>query len=120
MTDGTAGIDRRKFLAGTAAAAGAAGAWSLAGPAGSAAAEEPAAAAAAPFGPVVVTPAQQQYAELVHGVNRRYVSRPESVFLVDSAEQVADVLRRAVRAGKRVTVRSGGHCLEDFVDNPDV
>ncbi|WP_368733159.1 FAD-binding oxidoreductase [Streptomyces alkaliphilus] len=72
------------------------------------------------FAPVTVTPADAQYGELVHGMNNRYVGRPEAVHLVDDVSRVADVVQAAVTGGKRLTVRSGGHCLEDFVFNPEV
>ncbi|AVT38614.1 FAD-binding oxidoreductase [Plantactinospora sp. BB1] len=70
--------------------------------------------------PVVVTAADARYGELVRGVNARYVGSPEAVYLVNSTTQVAEVVQAAVTRGKRLTVRSGGHCLEDFVFNPDV
>ena len=37
--------------------------------------------------------------------------------LVESAKDAADALQRIVSAGLRPTVRSGGHCYEDFVVN---
>src|SRR5882757_8348767 len=39
------------------------------------------------------------------------------VDLCDSEGDVAEVLQRVVSAGMRPTVRSGGHCYEDFVVN---
>ncbi|WP_052864082.1 FAD-binding oxidoreductase [Streptomyces niger] len=70
--------------------------------------------------PVVVTPADRRYPDLVRGWNQRYVSAPEAVHLVRTGAQAADVVRRAVREGKRLTVRSGGHCWEEFTFHPDV
>ncbi|NUT96520.1 MAG: FAD-binding oxidoreductase, partial [Saccharothrix sp.] len=67
-----------------------------------------------------VGPQDQQYPELVRGTNQRYVGAPEQVRLVTRVEQVAPVVQEAVDAGKRLTVRSGGHCYEDFVFNPEV
>ncbi|GGR40681.1 FAD-binding oxidoreductase [Streptomyces roseolus] len=110
------GIGRRRLfttaaaLGGTAAVGGV-----LARPA---AAED--AAGVRTFAPVRVTPADAQYGELVHGMNRRYVGNPEAVQIVDDVSQVAGVVQAAVTAGKRLTVRSGGHCLEDWVFNPEV
>ncbi|PWG10070.1 FAD-binding protein [Streptomyces sp. V2] len=72
---------------------------------------------ARPAGAVVVTPADQQYRDLVRALNARYVASPESVRVADAPEQVAAVVAEAVRKNKRLTVRSGGHCLEDFVYN---
>ena len=37
--------------------------------------------------------------------------------LCDSSEQTAQALQQIVSAGQRPTVRSGGHCYEDFVVN---
>ena len=37
--------------------------------------------------------------------------------LCETAEQAAEALQRVVSAGMRPTVRSGGHCYEDFVVN---
>ncbi|MBW4717530.1 FAD-binding oxidoreductase [Saccharothrix obliqua] len=67
-----------------------------------------------------VTPADRQYGDLVRGVNQRFVGRPDTVHLVDSTEQVPRVVQSALDAGRRIAVRSGGHCFEDFVYNPEV
>ncbi len=40
-----------------------------------------------------------------------------SVELCETAEEAAAVLQRVVDEGRRPTVRSGGHCYEDFVVN---
>lgn len=46
-----------------------------------------------------------------------FVSR---IFLCETAEDAASALKRAVDSGMRPTVRSSGHCYEDFVvNNPD-
>ncbi|WP_431032179.1 FAD-binding oxidoreductase [Streptomyces sp. P6-2-1] len=113
------GIGRRRLfttaaaMGGTAALGGA-----LGGQAHAATTRE--ARTATGFGPVKVTASDAQYGELVHGANRRYVGSPEAVHLVDDVSQVAGVVQAAVTAGKRLTVTSGGHCLEDFVFHPDV
>lgn len=39
--------------------------------------------------------------------------------LVHSTDEVVDAVQDAVREGRRVVAR-GGHCLEGFVDDPDV
>jgi len=72
------------------------------------------------FGPMNVTLADQQYPDLIRGLNQRFLGNPAAVQLVDSAAQVAKVVKHAVATGKRITVKSGGHCFEDFVFNPDV
>ncbi|MFJ1735809.1 FAD-binding oxidoreductase [Streptomyces sp. NPDC088254] len=111
------GIGRRRFFT-TAAAMGGTAAMGGALAGRAAAAEQE--AATVTFAPVTVTPADAQYGELVHGMNNRYVGSPEAVQIVDDVSQVAGVVQAAVTAGKRLTVRSGGHCLEDFVFNPEV
>ncbi|GGY10961.1 FAD-dependent oxidoreductase [Streptomyces hiroshimensis] len=40
--------------------------------------------------------------------------------VVSTTEQVVDAVQQAVRQGKRIAVRSGGHCFEDFVDDHSV
>jgi hypothetical protein len=61
-----------------------------------------------------------RYADLSRGGDERWTSSPDYIELVSSRDQVTTAVQRAVHAGKRVTVRSGGHCYEDFVDNADV
>nr|WP_322888054.1 FAD-binding protein [Streptomyces solincola] len=109
------GWSRRRLMTGAAALAGAA-AVPAAGPAHAAAAPAP----AAPFPATAVRPADARYPDLVRGVNQRWSARPESVRLVATTEQVAAALQQAADAGKRLTVRGGGHCYEDFVFNDAV
>jgi FAD/FMN-containing dehydrogenase len=66
----------------------------------------------------VVTPADGRYADLVIGSNARFVARPRQVHVVGSAAQVVRSVQAAVDSGLKVVVRSGGHCLEDFVHAP--
>ncbi|MFF5858916.1 FAD-binding oxidoreductase [Streptomyces sp. NPDC012751] len=73
----------------------------------------------APAG-LTVTRADRQYADLVSGLNQRYVARPESIRLVRSTAEVVAAVQQAVDEGKRISVRSSGHCYEDFVYHPDV
>lgn len=108
-------VNRRLFLSGTAAVAGSA----AVGTATSAAAEG-ATVLAPPSDAVTITSASQQYPDLIFGVNQRWVGKPEAVHLVSTTEQVVAAVQQAVRAGKRISVRSGGHCLEDFVYNSSV
>ncbi len=68
-------------------------------------------------GPVTVGPNDPRYSELVVGHNRRWVATPDSVHLVGTTNQVRHVVQEAIRAGKRVSIRSGGHCYADFVYN---
>jgi FAD/FMN-containing dehydrogenase len=68
-----------------------------------------------------IEPDDPRYAELVgRGFNKRFSGRPDHVRLVGSTEQVVEAVQEAVRDGRRVAVRSGGHCLEGFVDDPAV
>ncbi|GAA3182053.1 BBE domain-containing protein [Streptomyces ramulosus] len=56
---------------------------------------------------------------MVRGMNQRWVGRPESVRMVDSAQQIQSIVEEAVRDGKKLTVRGGGHCYENFVFNAE-
>ncbi|MFJ8581122.1 FAD-binding oxidoreductase [Micromonospora sp. NPDC093277] len=98
-------LPRRRLLAGASAALGV----TMVGgaPAGAA----PAATAA----PVTVRPDDPRYPELVTGNNQRWVARPGYVVLPTSTAQVVAAVQAAVDAGRRIAVRSGGHCYEDFV-----
>jgi FAD/FMN-containing dehydrogenase len=73
-----------------------------------------------PLGPATVRPDDPRYQDLVRRGHPRYVGSPDYVAVVGSTEQVVQAVQEAVRAGRRIAVRSGGHCLEDFVDNPAV
>lgn len=113
-------IDRRDLLrTGTLAAAGLA--TTYAGGAAPAAAAPPTGAGCPPpLGPVTVAPDDPQFADLVSRGHKRYVADPDYVRVVGSTPQVAQALQEAVDSGRRVMVRSGGHCLEDWVDDPAV
>jgi len=68
-----------------------------------------------------IGPDDPRYDDLVgRGFNRRFVPRPDYVRVVGSTAQLADALETAVREGRQPTIRSNGHCLEGFVDNPAV
>jgi FAD/FMN-containing dehydrogenase len=110
-------LTRRRFFAGTAALAAAA---PLATSTEAVAAATGRGTCAAALDPVTVTPSDPRYADLVWGTNQRWVGTPDSVRVVSSTAQVAAVVREAVVAGKRIAVRSGGHCYENFVGDPDV
>ena len=99
----------------------------LAGAAATAAVHRPAPAAAAPpascpppLGPVRVLPDDPRYADLVRRGNRRFVGTPDEIRVVGSTEQVVAAVQDAVRTGRRVAVRGGGHGFEGFVDDPAV
>ncbi|CAM3896210.1 FAD-binding oxidoreductase [Kibdelosporangium persicum] len=70
-------------------------------------------------GPVTIGPDDPRYEDLaVRTKNDRFVTRPESFRIVGTTDQVVRVVDEAARAGKRITVRSGGHCYENFVGEP--
>lgn len=119
--------DRRGLLgaAGALAVAGGLGAPpAVAAGTATATAADTADAAVAPepaaFGPVTVRPGDARYDSLLRGNNFRFVGRPEEIRVVGSTEQVVCAVADAVRSGRRVAARSGGHCFEDFTANPAV
>ncbi|MGW0712508.1 FAD-binding oxidoreductase [Streptomyces sp. NPDC002643] len=58
-----------------------------------------------------------RYETLSQGFNQRWVSRPRYIQLVHDDASALAAVREAVAGGLRPTVRSGGHCYEDFVAN---
>ncbi|WP_447002181.1 FAD-binding oxidoreductase [Saccharothrix isguenensis] len=109
-------LSRRSFLGGAAAA----GAVSLL-PAGSpaAVAHPSPAAPGMSAASVAVTAADARYPDLVRGANLRWVGQPDYVQLVDNADAVVKAVRSAVDSNTRFAVRSGGHCYEGFVTDPE-
>ncbi|OLT38167.1 isoquinoline biosynthesis protein [Actinomadura sp. CNU-125] len=75
---------------------------------------------------VTVKPTDVRYPALRRGFNQRWLARPEYVRLVSTPQAVVTALSEAVNqepddvSRDRVTVRSGGHCYEDFVCGDDV
>ena len=68
-----------------------------------------------------VNPGDPLYRDLqLRGYNRRFVGAPDSVFVVDDTEQVVNAVDAAIASGKKLALRSGGHCTEGFVDDPAV
>ncbi|MEU6961328.1 FAD-binding oxidoreductase [Streptomyces chrestomyceticus] len=68
----------------------------------------------------VVKPGDPRYVDLISGTNQRFIGSPERIRLITSTADAVHAVQEAVREGKRIAVRSGGHCVEDFVCNPDV
>ena len=68
-----------------------------------------------------VTREDSRYSTLNRGRNARFpVADADAVArieLCETPDDVAAALQRTVQAGLRPTVRSGGHCYEDFVVN---
>ncbi|MFF7978866.1 FAD-binding oxidoreductase [Streptomyces sp. NPDC007901] len=108
---------RRSVLA---AAGGAAGASALGLAQPAQAASGGTTAEAPPFAVTAVRPGDGRYADLTVGLNQRWTSSPDRVHLVSTTEQVVRIVAEAAAAKRRVTVRSGGHCYEEFVYNSDV
>ncbi len=114
-------LNRRRLLTGAGAvavggvAAGMTGQLAFAPAAAAAAGPEPMA-----FGPVIVRPGDRRYASLLLGDNFRFVGRPEEIRVVGSTEQVVRAVSDAVRSGRRIAARSGGHCFENFTADPAV
>ena len=68
-----------------------------------------------------VHPGDPLYRDLqLRGYNRRFAGRPDSVFVVDDTDQVVHAVNAVVASGKKLAVRSGGHCVEGLVDDPAV
>jgi len=70
---------------------------------------------------VVVNRKDPRFDTLKRGHNAQFPSSdadaPDRILLCSSPEEVSQALRKVVAAGLRPTVRSGGHCYEDFVSN---
>lgn len=67
-----------------------------------------------------VLPGDPRYGDLSRGENLRFAGNPERIHVVSSTAEVIEAVRTAVREGKRLAVRSGGQCFEDFVTDPGV
>ncbi|WLS43369.1 FAD-binding protein [Micromonospora profundi] len=107
---------RRQFLGSAAVVSGAAVSGMVLQP-GAAQAVGPSGGASLPN--VVVRPDDPRYPELLtRGFNARFVFSPDSIVLAYSAGQVQEAVQRAVKEGRKFTVRSGGHCLEALVADP--
>src|ERR1700722_11155202 len=67
----------------------------------------------------VVTRQDPRFSTLNQGHNARFppslADAASRIDLCDTADDVAKALQQVVNSGERPTVRSGGHCYEDFV-----
>jgi len=114
-------LSRRGLLAGAGAVAiGGAGLASTLGAGSAVAAPGPGAPQPTAFGPVTIRTGDPRYENLVRGNNFRFVGRPDEIRVVGSTDQVVRAVSDAVRSGRRVAVRSGGHCFESFTADPAV
>ena len=73
-----------------------------------------------PLGPVTAGPDDPRYPYLVQRGPKRWMGSPDYVRVVGSTQQVVDAVQEAVNARKKIAVRSGGHCAENWVDDPAV
>lgn len=55
---------------------------------------------------------------ILRGYNHRYMAVPQRIYLPATTEEARVGVARSVSDGLRIAARSGGHCFEDFVDNP--
>jgi len=74
----------------------------------------------------VINPEDMRYPALSRGFNQRWIAYPDYIRMISSPQEAVTALREAVNRPDadaertRVTVRSGGHCYEDFVCGDDV
>lgn len=63
-----------------------------------------------------------RYLTLKKGFNLRWPSDAgaEAIYICRTPEEVIESANDAIKKGKRITVRSGGHCYEGFVSNKEV
>lgn len=110
-------IKRRSVL--TRGAAVATGAASVAAGVTASTASPAAAAAGAYEVGELIDATDPRYPGLVAGNNQRYVSKPDYIKMIRSTTDAVEALTAAHRAGKRVSVRSGGHCFAALVCTPE-
>lgn len=68
-----------------------------------------------------IGPGDPRYPDVAfRGVNGRFRGAPDYVRLVRSTDEVARAVQDAVQEGRRIGVRSGGHCLDGLVADPAV
>lgn len=60
-----------------------------------------------------------RYGRYSRGFNQRWVGTPKYIALCQHAGQVQQAVPGAIDGGLRLTVRSGGHCYEDFASGND-
>ena len=70
---------------------------------------------------ILVSRGDVRFNNLKRARNARWPADPadgiSSVALCQTSEDAAEILQRVVSAGQRPTIRSGGHCYEDFFAN---
>lgn len=114
-------LNRRGLLTRAAlAGAGLVSADVLAGTRPAVAAGAPDGACTPAFDSITVQPGDSRYNSFLRAHNTRFTGRPDQVTIATSSDDVAEALDRAVASGRRVAVRSGGHCLENFTANAEI
>ncbi|MDH6123777.1 FAD-binding protein [Kitasatospora sp. GP82] len=78
-----------------------------------------------PTSPIEVVPRDPRYDALRRGFNQRWIADPDYVVVATTTDDVLAALTKYLgTAGdperRRITVRSGGHCYENFVSSEDV
>lgn len=68
----------------------------------------------------VVTPASEQFEDLQQGTNLRWKGNAQRIAFPRNTAEVAEEVRTVLRLKLRPSARSGGHCYEGFVSNPDI
>ncbi|HZY62160.1 MAG TPA: BBE domain-containing protein [Edaphobacter sp.] len=70
---------------------------------------------------ITVTPQDVRFNKLKMGRNGRWPATASQevgrIVICESADDAAEALQQTVSAGQRPTIRSGGHCYEDFFAN---
>ncbi|MFE3186632.1 FAD-binding protein [Streptomyces violascens] len=105
-------LHRRRFLTGAAAAATLTTAAPFVAPVFAEA------AASTPL--TDVTPSDGRYEDLRRGTNQRFTGSPQRIRVATEPRHVVQAVQDAHDAGRRLVVRSGGHCYEDFTTSTNV
>ncbi|MBR7838883.1 FAD-binding protein [Actinospica durhamensis] len=64
-----------------------------------------------------VLPDDGRYQTLSQGFNQRFTSEPRYIQLITDDDSAVAAVREALKHDLRPTIRGGGHCYEDFVEN---
>ncbi|MGW0311021.1 FAD-dependent oxidoreductase [Streptomyces flavidovirens] len=74
--------------------------------------------------PIEVSPGDARYDALRRGFNQRWIATPDYVVVATTADDVVEAVAKfagnPANSKRRITVRSGGHCYENFVSSGDV
>ncbi|HEV3250191.1 MAG TPA: FAD-binding protein [Puia sp.] len=71
--------------------------------------------------PNAIPPEYPQYNEWNdRGFNHMFKGLPDYIIPVSTIDELKEALQKSVQSNQYLMIRGGGHCLEDFVANPDV